>query len=182
MTIAPPNTERFTVDEYMRRAALEGWKRVELEVGVVIEMSTEHLHHARTIANVSQRLVAALPDADCFPCGTLPLSVFTAYEPDILVLDAVPPPDAMLPAAGHVSLVVEVAFSSRTRDLRAKARYYAAAEIPEYRVVEPERGVLHRHTCPGPEGYAEVVPFDVGCFAESLDVLDVLAVLDGRGA
>ncbi len=175
MSIAIPRTEKLTVDEYMRLAAREGWERVELEDGVVVELSPEHLPHARTVAAVYQRLARAFPYDACFFSGTLPLSGFTAYEPDIFVLDVAPPLEAMLPDAVNVVLVVEVAFSSRGRDLGTKSRFYAAAGIPEYWVVEPERGLLHRHTEPGPDGYAKVVPLEVGRFAETLDVAAILA-------
>ncbi len=175
MSIAIPRTEKLTVDEYMRLAAREGWERVELEDGVVVELSPEHLPHARTIQNVHRQLLTVHAFESCFFSGTLPLSGFTAYEPDIFVLDVAPPLEAMLPDAVNVVLVVEVAFSSRGRDLGTKSRYYAVAKIPEYWVVEPERGLLHRHTEPGPDGYAKVVPFEVGRFAETLDVVAVLA-------
>lgn len=48
----------------------------------------------------------------------------------------------MIPAAAF-ALVVEVAVSTRDRDLGLKRTLYAAAGIPTYWVIDADRGVTH---------------------------------------
>ena len=80
-------------------------------------------------------------------------------EPDVAVL----PPGAYLddhPRAAH--LVVEVADSSRAKDLGVKARLYAEMGVPDYWVVDLARRELVVHRDPAPDRYREVRTLGAG--------------------
>jgi len=71
-------------------------------------------------------------------------------------------------------LVVEVAVSSRARDLE-KAPTYAAADVVEYWIVDVERAQVIVHAEPQADGYATVRRYVVGeLVAPPVDVAALL--------
>ena len=72
--------------------------------------------------------------------------------------------------------MVEVTIHSHRRDFGRKQEHYAAAGVPEYWVIEPDDGVLHRFTDPTSTGHHANMRFDVGRFAEPIDVRAILTV------
>ncbi len=88
------------------------------------------------------------------------LSDYQEPEPDIILF---PRPLRVFQVRGDsVLLVVEVAVSSLSSDLKIKAPIYAAHGVREYWVVDARRLVTYVHREPGPEGYVSIreVPAD----------------------
>ncbi len=82
------------------------------------------------------------------------LSDYYNPEPDILIF-----PRSLLSSqvrGDSALLVVEVAVSSLSSDLKIKAPIYAAHGVREYWVVDARRLVIHVHRGRGPEGYASI--------------------------
>lgn len=86
----------------------------------------------------------------------------TLPEPDAAVLSI--PSDSldMPPLPSQVRLVVEIADSTRTRDLGDKATLYAQAGIAEYWVLDIPRRRLHVHRSPEEESWREVRQLSAG--------------------
>lgn len=84
----------------------------------------------------------------------LKFSEFDAPEPDIAFLTR----RTSRPKSGEVLLVVEVADTSRGRDLGLKARIYARHGVREYWVLDlpRRRMVVHRGPHPETEDWAEI--------------------------
>ena len=81
----------------------------------------------------------------------------TLPEPDVALLRQ--PSDSFLeeaPRPSDIRLLIEIADSTRARDLGSKAQLYAAAGIPEYWVLDLTRRLLHIHRQPSSEDWREV--------------------------
>lgn len=128
----------FTVEEYHRLGelgVLTEDDRVELLEGVITPKMVHNPPHDATITIVEEVLRAALPSG-----------WFIRLQCSLTTPDSEPEPDLAIvrghardfarrhPFAADVSLVVEVADSSLTRD-RRKARIYALAGVPVYWIV-----------------------------------------------
>lgn len=169
--------DELTVREWIALANSEGWSRVELEDGRVVELTPIHGLHAATVSRVMHLLSTELGVGRVGPF-TVELDAHTGYDPDVVVLRAGTEVQDLgpIPAAG-CALVIEVAVSSAPRDLGRKVERYGRAGIPEYWVIrpEPDLGVLLRHREPHDNGYAVVDSYAVGHRAEPLDVGAVLS-------
>ncbi len=163
-------------DEYVRLAELHDWTHVELDDGMVIEMSPESGHHAMGSHDLLFPLAHHFGEDRVFGPATLVLDERNALEPDLFVVRAgtrETRPDWFRTA--HIEIVVEVAISSLSRDLVVKSRKYARADIAEYWVVASAKGVLHRHTHPTPDGYLSVIAVPIAPIGTYLDVAAILA-------
>jgi Uma2 family endonuclease len=130
-------------------------ENVELLEGVLVEMSPEGTEHAWVVQQLIKLLSRGLPDE---------LSL-RAAAPWAASARSEPQPDlAVVPAANYRSdhpsdarLLIEVAYSSRRKDLMVKARIYAAVGVPEYWVIDLVDRVVIRHVDPVPDaGYGTV--------------------------
>lgn len=178
---------RLTGDEYHQLIDAGGFDeemRVELIDGILCDMSPQSPAHAEIVTHLTRVLAGAL-DHDRFSLRpALPLSLGDSEpEPDLAVV-ARGTPRPYHPASA--ALVIEVALSSRRRDLAVKPRLYARAGVTEYWVVDPEKGVVVVHRNPGAKGYdscTEIGPDGVldGAVVEAgeLKVADVLAAAAG---
>jgi Uma2 family endonuclease len=139
---------------------------VELLEGALVEVMTEGPRHAWLVIELADALRALVP-AHLRVRESHPLAAGDASEPE--------PDIAVVPAGSYgrdrhpaeAVLVVEVAETSRTKDLHAKARIYAAAGVPVYWVVDLTLDVVHVHRGPGATGYAKV---DIAGFDVELEV------------
>lgn len=128
---------------------LDETAHVELEGGVLVEMEPTGGAHANRVQWLTMHFARAAGDAyvvrvqDTF---LIPDGGF--YEPDLIVMA---PTGDELPRTAH--LIVEVAFSSRSRDVE-KAVTYAAAGVGEYWIVDVQRGEVVVHSHPQADGYA----------------------------
>jgi Uma2 family endonuclease len=136
----------FTVEEYHRMAEagiLSPDERVELIRGVILPMSPKRRPHVVAVTDALKILSRALEGrASVYPEAPLVLEDLASEpEPDVLVCSN---PDSRAYGTEETAplLVVEVADSSRPRDLGAKVSLYAEAGIPEYWVVDLARRCL----------------------------------------
>jgi Uma2 family endonuclease len=100
----------------------------------------------------------------------------TLPEPDAAVLTK--PSDSLesAPLPSEVRLVIEIADSTRSRDLGEKARLYAQAGIAEYWVLDIPRRRLHVHRQPEQESWREVRQLTPDELVAPLGTSEVVAV------
>lgn len=141
---APPGPARFSTAEFWRMmdsGAFEDiW--VELVEGVLERMPPPGRTHGQLQMAVVARLLRLFPESRLFGEVAVDLGEATILAADVVVL-AVEGGTTPVVAAAEVLLVVEIAVSTRDRDLGLKRRLYAAAGIPTYWVIDAERGVVH---------------------------------------
>lgn len=150
---------KFTLDEVfemMRIGALDPDAKVELIDGELVEMSPQNSPHMYARHAIGRRLIRELGDGVYVHIeGTLRLAAGTAPSPDIFIHAAsiraenVQGPDVLL--------LIEIADSSLSRDLHAKAVLYARHGVPDYWVVDAVGRRIFVHRNPRPDGYGEVI-------------------------
>jgi Uma2 family endonuclease len=176
----------FTVEEYNRLGEvgiLGEDDRVELIDGEIIEMSPTGSPHSSCVVRLNRLLSRGARD---FMVRVQdPLVLGRKYEPvpDLaLVWERADYYRASHPTAADTRLVVEVADTSILYDRNVKTGYYAEAGIPEFWLVDLNRGTVIVHLAPAGGGYTDVREYAAG---ESwfCDVLDAgtLAVDDVLG-
>ncbi len=142
MTITPA---KFTVEEYhhLVAAALFEGRAVELLEGLIVEMLPEGPEHSDSIRESADWFRSNLANqakvSETHPI-TLPNS---EPEPDIALVinqryrDGLRPAYSQRhPSAEDIFLIIEVAYSSLSKDLSEKVSAYANAKIPEYWLVD----------------------------------------------
>jgi Uma2 family endonuclease len=149
-----PARRRFTRQEYQRLGELglfEG-ERLELIDGeIVCKMTPQHSPHAAAIRRVEEALRAAFGQGfDVRVQLPLALAQHSEPEPDVSVV-AGSFADYEREHPASAVLVVEVADSTLRFDRSAKASLYAAAEIPEYWIVNLAERVVELHSEPRPD-------------------------------
>ena len=164
---------RFSVDEFMEFVAtgvLDGTGKVELVEGVIVRMSPALLPHTIYQRKLFLDLDAVFDSAGRNRTAQFELSLrlndATLRVADIAVLD-VPPLERRFADASTVLLIVEIADTSRERDLESKREDYARAGIPHYWVVDIEKRLVHMMTTPLDGDYATRKP---AAFGEPLPV------------
>ena len=137
--------------------ALDGFSKSELIDGEVITMNAQFRPHAFAQSQLLIRLAIALQQLDLGLSAVIEAAVamppHDMPEPDITVTSE-PRGDGPIPLAS-VALVIEVANTTRSFDLGAKAALYARHLVPEYRVVDLLNAEIVRHWQPGAEGYGQ---------------------------
>jgi Uma2 family endonuclease len=175
----PAVPERWTVDAYVRLVpdgVLGPDDRVELLEGVIVSMAPQNLPHMAGVGRITQSLTEALGRRAhvriqlAFHAGPHSLP-----EPDALVVPGrAADYDHTIPSVAH--LVVEVADTSLKHDRLTKRAIYAAANVPEYWIVNlPDDCVeVRRRPEPAARRYADVA------IARRGDVLTMTAFPDVR--
>lgn len=143
-------------------------ERIELLEGTLVEKEMIGPPHAWITERLNVALVRGLSAELTVRVGNpLAASDISEPEPDFTVLRAGDfrrhHPDAAL-------LVIEVAHSSRAKDLGIKARIYAGNGVPTYWVIDVEHEIVHVHTDPSGDAYATVTQHP---FTETLNAGDV---------
>ncbi|MGA2164615.1 MAG: Uma2 family endonuclease [Solirubrobacteraceae bacterium] len=145
---------RLTRDEYHQMIESGGFgeqTRVELIDGILCDMSPQSPEHAEIVTYLTRVLAAALDHSRFSLRPALPLSLGDSEpEPDLAVV-ALGTPRPYHPASA--ALVIEVALSSRQRDLAVKPRLYARADVTEYWAIDLEQNAVVVHRNPGAKGY-----------------------------
>jgi len=151
---------RFTYEDVvaMEAAGILDDTRMELVDGVLYDMSPAGPRHVRVVTMLTERFVLGVrgrfwvrvQDAILTPDGGW-------RSPDLLVI----PREDEERIADSALLVVEVASSSRARDV-GKAAVYAAVGVPEYWIIDVDRDEVLVHREPGDAGYASVERFGPG--------------------
>lgn len=166
---APPHVKRWTKQEYyeiIERGAFRG-QRVFLFRGEIFEISPQLHPHAFAVTRLTSALVLLFGENSGFEFRVqLPFETpgETVPEPDGLICTTAQ--FARQPHPNQAMLVIEVADSSLKLD-REKALEYAAAQIPEYWIVDlnARQVEVYRHPVPDPTtelGYRYPPPQMVG--------------------
>lgn len=143
-TLAAAAPARFSAAEFARMMASGAFEDmwVELVEGEIQRMPPPGNKHGRGQGAVLSRLYRILPEELVRPEVAIDVGDDTVLAGDSVVLARPVEEDGPIPAAA-IALVIEVAVSTRDRDLGLKRRLYAAAAIPTYWVVDVERRVTH---------------------------------------
>ena len=149
------------VEKMIAAGILDPDEKFELIDGEIVPMSPQATPHLLMKGRIGRWLAGAAPAAlDIVQDATLVLAKKTFLEPDILVHRA--DRRRRYPRPDQVELIVEIADSSRARDLHTKAPRYGAAGVPELWVVELNERVTYVFRGPGSEAWANAaqVRFD----------------------
>jgi len=129
---------RYTAREYfglVEKGLLQAGDHVELLEGVIVAMSPQNPAHATATTMASRALSRALRGRGVVRVQLpLVLSKRSVPEPDVALVEGMPE-DYLDEHPRSALLVIEVADSSLAQDRLSKSRIYAAAEIPEYWLV-----------------------------------------------
>jgi Uma2 family endonuclease len=152
---------RFTAEDYHRMAEagiLGEDDRVELIEGQIVEMPPIGSPHSGTVTFLTGRLSRALGDRGIVSVqNPIRLSDISEPQPDVAILH--PRRDfyrSSHPRPEDVLLLIEVAETSVDFDRSVKLPLYARVGIPEYWLVDLERGVLEVYRSPQEDRYAGV--------------------------
>lgn len=140
-----PARRLWTRDEYYRlgeQGFFDG-QRVELIEGEIVVLSPQGIRHVIAIHLVVEALQKAIGSGFWIRTqAPLDLSEISEPEPDVSVVPGSPRDYHQHPRTAL--LAVEVSDSTRSYDLRRKAKLYAASQgIPEYWVVDLVDRVLY---------------------------------------
>ena len=151
ITAAPAEgfSARFTTAEFLRmiEADVFGDDKVELIEGELQRMTPPGNDHSRVQITVLAGLLAIVSRELVRGDTGIELEEGTLVGFDAAVLRG-PVEGRRMLRPDEVTLVVEVAETSLTRDLGVKRRKYAEAGIPVYWVVDGSRSVVHVHAEP----------------------------------
>ena len=149
---------RLSAEEYLRLiddGVLGPDDRVELLEGVVVSMAAQNAPHASGVARVYRALFLAVGDrAVLRPQLTFVAGDYSVPEPDVAIVPGgYPDYDAVHPRTAL--LIVEVADTSLAQDRITKVGIYAAADIPEYWIVDVRSQCVevYRHPIPDERRY-----------------------------
>jgi len=144
---------RAEYDQLVAQGCFDG-EQVELLEGFVVRMSPHGPLHDNVISALLTSLVLAVGDrAIVRGQSSFVASDGSEPEPDIAV---VPEGDYTNAHPSTALLVVEVAETSLSRDLGAKGRIYAHANVPEYWVIDLKRQAVHVHREPRTDAYQSI--------------------------
>jgi Uma2 family endonuclease len=144
----PPATfalHRLTVAEYHRMIdeGILTERRVELLEGWLVDKMANNPEHSYPVQNLTLILAKILP-AEWIVRVQLPITLSDSEpEPDIAIVRGPKNRYARRhPSADDVGVVIEVSNESLARDRKDKLRIYAAAQIPQYWIVNVRAGVV----------------------------------------
>lgn len=180
---AIPKLATFTVDEFLRMDARGDFAlkpKVELLDGVMYEMAPQHVLHARVKSKLGFALQSALQATDAYEViieVSLRLDSRSLPEPDIVICKRNSTEDIL--TSYDTLLVVEISNTTLAYDLGDKRALYAAADIPEYWVVDVQGKVIHQHAQPRGDAYADrrQVAFGAHVRAITLDGLEIATAI-----
>jgi len=181
MSAPAPSDARYTAERYLRlvdEGLLGPDDRVELLEGVIVAMAPQDPPHASVVSRLTRLLSEAVG----------PRAVIRVQLPFNAGAHSVPEPDvALVPGAdfdyaqAHPTtalLIVEVADSSVVQNRLTKAAIYAAADVPEYWLVNLRDDCVEVFRAPEPEARR----YRSSRLAQRGDALDLVALPDARVA
>lgn len=151
--------------------------KVELIEGELERMNPPMGSHSRRQTSVMMRLGAIVGEGRLRVELGVRLSDDTAVACDCAILMAPIEDEHRLALPSELVLAIEIAETTRSRDIGLKRILYATAGIPHYWVVDGNRSVVHVYGDPGDGDYSRVRTFG---FGEMLDVpgTDATIVID----
>jgi Uma2 family endonuclease len=151
-------------------------EKVELLYGLLVTMSPQGNEHLFVIRRLTKLSMFALGDrAEIQGQGPVAASDESEPEPDVAVL---PVGDYLDDYAAHCHLVVEVANSSRKKDLGLKAHLYAEMGVLDYWVVDIQRRAVVVHRAPVGDHYEDVRALTSGAEIALLAFPDIVVRVD----
>jgi Uma2 family endonuclease len=162
--LLPLNTSplpvKLRVEDYLLldgSGAFEAYHRTELVEGEIYFVNAQHRPHALAKAELYDALRDALRTmaSPLRPLteASVALSEHDAPEPDI-VLTSEPKGEGLIPRHS-VALVVEIADTTVSSDMKRKAMIYARAGVPEYWVADVTAKTIHQMWSAEGEAYAQ---------------------------
>jgi len=171
---------RIDIGTYHRMGAtgaFEG-KRIELLEGLIVEMSAKSTAHIRVVSRLMKHFVAT-PDLWVQVQDPIEAAYDCEPEPDLVVGGHEPFGEQLLRCP---PLVIEVSVTTHWLDRSKKTKLYAAADIPNYWLVDVPGRAVEVRTQPGPHGYERCDVYGEGDRVpsplEGVSDLDVAALLD----
>ena len=172
LAASPPELHRLSIEEYHRLIAsggIEEGARFELIDGLLLDMSPKSPAHENAIAWLVDWFLTHLDHAryQHRACGALMIGT-SEPEPDLMIVERPTPRDAH---PSNALLVVEVALSSKERDLTMKPDLYAGA-VEEYWVLDlhARHIVVHRDGADGAYRHVGTVTPPEELSAQALDL------------
>lgn len=165
-TWAVAEPARFSIDDFMRfvdAGVFEG-EKAELVDGEIVRMNSAMPLHKLYQYQAHDALKAALDEEGGWTVYmeySVRLGSATLRDIDVAIAKPLRPV-RVFPGASTVLLAVEIADSTRLKDLGGKLRDYAVAGIPHYWVVDIDRRCTHVMSEPGDEKYAKRDPIPFG--------------------
>jgi len=148
--------KRSEYDRLVEMDAFAG-ERVELLFGRIVAMSPQNRPHSWTVSRLAEWLIGSLGGkVEVLIQGPLAASDEHEPEPDIALVQRNPSTKDH-PTSAH--LVIEVADSSRQRDLGLKPAIYAAMNVADYWVVDLQRREIVIHRDPARDRYRQISTF-----------------------
>ncbi|MFN8637339.1 MAG: Uma2 family endonuclease [Chloroflexota bacterium] len=172
-----PAPRLFTVDEYYKMAEvgiLRPDERVQLIEGTIFEMPAIGPRHAYNVNRLAMFFALRLGGRAMIR-NQIPIHLATRAEPepDVAVVRTYPDNPKLYetrhPSAEETYFVVEVADSTLTFDLGAKALMYALHGIRDLWVIDLQDDAVVVHREPTADGYASVVTMHRGDTVSPLD-------------
>jgi Uma2 family endonuclease len=151
---------RIDVGAYHRMGAtgaFEG-KRIELLDGLLVEMSPKSVGHILVVNRLMRHFVAA-PDLWVQVQDPIEATYDSEPEPDLVIAQHEPFGEQLLRCP---PLVIEVAVTTHWLDRGKKSTLYAAADIPNYWLVDVPARAVEVRTQPGPRGYEKCEVYGEG--------------------
>jgi Uma2 family endonuclease len=149
--------KRVEYDQLVDSGLLQD-SRVELLLGVLVDMSPQGPRHAEVVSRIAERFTRDLTPAQRVRVQSpLALSDDSEPEPDVAV---VPAGDYWSAHPSRALLVVEVAETSLLKDRGIKTALYATAGVPEFWLVNLAEQIIEVHRRPLAGRYDEVVRVD----------------------
>ena len=164
---SPDGRARFSREAYQRMYESGGFgshARVELLNGEIVMMSPIGPEHVAIVSILTDFFTKRLPETlQCRVQAPVVLSNHSEPEPDfVIVRRRTDNYRHEHPSLGNILLIVEVAQSSRQRDLDSKRRVYALSEISEYWVVDVDERSIVIHRDPAQGDYHTIESMNVG--------------------
>ena len=154
-------------------------ENIELIDGEIVPMAAAKADwHEIMKSRLVRALVLQLAGDDrLFVEPSITLSAETLVEPDLAVWNKTILPRQVRGA--DLALIIEVADSSLSYDLRVKAPLYAKYDAPEYWVVDAVRQTIRVHRDPRDGVYADVEEYNDDIEVRPLSLPGIVIRLDG---
>ncbi|RZK00812.1 MAG: Uma2 family endonuclease [Novosphingobium sp.] len=155
-----PQRVKLTVEDFLlldRSGAFEAYAKAELIDGTIFVVNAQFSEHMKAKVRLLRRLADAC-DArssgwEAWSEGSIAMPGGNLPQPDIFITLETPTTGAV--RIETVALVVEIADTTASFDLGAKARLYAANGVAEYWVVDLQARQVRQFWAPDAQAYHE---------------------------